>query len=1030
MIFAQTSGKLAGVVTSTDGTPLAGANIVLEGTTMGAATDEDGHYFILDVAVGTYAVRANYIGYKSHTVNNIRVSGGLTTGLDFSLEVAAVEGEEVIVTAERPLINLNATNTTAIIDAEVVQALPMRDITDAVDLQAGVVDGHVRGARTGDNAYYLDGVLLRDTWTGGNLTNSISQRSVGEVSVQQGGMTAEYGNANGGVMLVTTETGGSKWTGSAEFVTDIGATEASTDQDKLYSYGNQILNFNIGGPISDNIRFYLSVENEKNADSDPTWGSIPFADVTEYQGALSGADSAAIWVDGDPDAGLNDNYIYFEEFVRNNQSKPANLLWAYEKGLADPDFTIPAEWFDTTYVTAKDYERRYGPAKNHADNRLRMGGNVVFDFKPFRFKIGGQMYDYETDLYQDIDQLLNWENPGKREADFYMGYVNATWGISTKSFLKMTGSYTDYTLNSYNRYHKDDFEAYGKRTTDFGSPNYYYRGHGLDALSIPGLVDFNGFGEQYNGYTDRNETKMGLRVDYVNQLGVHELRSGLEYYNTKIRFWNSGQMSEIYQNLARMDVNYNGIVDNDEVTGDLDDWQWAVYRNAYVDNLGYNIYGDETDSYKEDDHSMAPGNPVNMRFYLSDKLEYKDIVMNIGLAYESFNPNAMAPDSDGDGWGDSDGFDNIVHTNDGRIDRSGTAEDSYKWEEIETYTSWLPRIGFAFPVSDKTVFRAQYGNYMQNVPLQYLYLTDSQLSANLTQGNMTVSENPTLKPERTTSYEVGFSQQIGESAAIDVVGFYKEVSDYVLQLNRYNAFRDGSQLVWSQYTNGDYGVTTGFQFNIRMRRTKGFLADVNYTMMWARGTGSDPADNFDISWTGDDIDDYPTIINRLDYDQRHTGSIMLDYRMPQRDGILANFGANAVMTFGSGQAYTPYDKQSFIFGRSWNIPIAAINSADMPWTTRLDLRIEKGFTFGGKYLNLYVLVLNAMNSELVNNVYGTTGLAGEDGWLETPEGQIWLTGAAENYPNVDSASLYSTRLGTNGRWGIPRTVRFGIQVNI
>lgn len=1030
MIFAQTSGKLSGVVTSADGTPLVGANIVLEGTTMGAATDEDGQYYILDVAVGTYAVRADYIGYRTHTVNNIRVSVGLTTGLDFTLEVAAVEGEEVIVTAERPLINLNATNTTAIIDAEIMQALPMRDIGSAINLTAGVVDGHVRGARTGDNAYYLDGVLLRDTWTGQNLTGGISQRTIGEVSILPGGMTAEYGNANGGVMLVTTETGGSKWTGSAEFVTDIGATDASTDQDKLYSYGNQIINFNIGGPIGDNIRFFLNVENEKNADSSPTWGSIPFADVKEYQGALSGADSAKIWIDGDAAAGLNEDYFYFEQFVRNNQSNTDSLRWAYESGLVDADFTTPAAWFDTTYVAASNYEQRYGPAKNHANNRLRLGGNVVFDYKPFRFKIGGQMYDLDADRYQDEDQLLNWDNTQKREADFRLGYINATWGISTKSFLKMTGSYSDYTLKTYNGNYERDFEAYGKRTTELGSPNYYFRGHGLDALTIPYLVDFNGYSEQSDTYTNRNENKLGLRLDYVNQLGAHELRGGLEYYNTKIRFWNNSQLSELYENIARVDVNFNGQVDADEIPGDFDDWKFTVYRNMYIDNVGYNVYGDEAESYKEDDHSMAPGNPINMRFYLSDKLEYKDIVMNIGLAYETFNPNAIAPDSDGDGWGDSDGFNNIDHTTDGRIDRSGTAEDSYKWEEIEGTTSFLPRIGFAFPVSDRTVFRAQYGHYMQNVPLRYLYLSDTQLSANLTQGNMTVSENPTLKPERTTSYEVGFSQQVGENAAIDIAGFYKEVRDYVLQVNRYNATRDGSGFVWSQYINGDYGVTTGFQFNVRMRRTKGFLADVNYTMMWARGTGSDPANNFDISWTGDDIDDYPTIINRLSYDQRHTGSVMLDYRTPQQEGILSNFGVNAVMTFGSGKAYTPYKKQSFVFGRSWNVPIAAINSADMPWTTRLNVRIDKGFTFGGKRLNLYLLILNALNSAKIYEVYGTTGLAAEDGWLETPEGQIWLAGATENYPNVDSEALYRARLGESARWCIPRTVRFGIQFNI
>ncbi len=1028
MIFAQTSGKLSGVVKSSTGAPLAGANVVLEGTSMGAATDENGQYFILDVAVGTYSVRADYIGYKTHTVNNIRVSVGLTTGLDFSLQVAAVAGEEVTVTAERPLVNLNATNTNAILSKETVQALPMRDITQAVNLQAGVVDGHVRGARTGDNAYYLDGVLLRDSWTGNNLTNGVSQRSVGEISVQQGGMTAEYGNANGGVMLVTTSTGGSKITGSAEFVTDVGATTGSTKQDKLYSYGNQVLNFDLSGPLGDNIRYYFNVENEKNADSDPSWGSVPFAKVTEFQ-SLSGADSARIWINGDPAEGINDDFIYFEQFVRNNQSNPDSLRWAYQQGLADENFQRPASWFDTTYVAASDYEKRYGPKRNHADNRLRLGGNMVFDFKPFRVKIGGQAYNYEQDLYQHLDQLLNWEEAGLNEAKFRMGYINTTWGISNNSFVKMTASLTDYNAILQNRNWKDDLDAYGARTTEFGSPNYYLRGPGLDALAVPGVVSFNGYGEQYGTYQDRSERTLGLRLDYVNQMGVHELRAGTEYYNKTVRFWSSGQIFELYQAIANADVNFNGVVDASEIPQSYADWSYSVYRNAYTDNIGYNIFGEETDEYAAVDHSQEPGKPINFRVYLTDKIEFKDLVMNLGLAYESFNPNTYAPDSDGDGYGDSDGF-NVIHSKDGRIDRSGTQENSYKWEPVEAHTAILPRIGFAFPVSDKTVFRAQYGNYMQNVPVQFLYLSDSRLSANLTQGNATVSPNPTLAPEKTTSYEVGFTQQVGQNAAVDIAGFYKEVRDYVLQQNRYNATTDNSDFVWNQYINGDYGVTTGFQFNVRMRRMKGFLADINYTLMWARGTGSDPASNFDISWTGDDLNDYPTIINRLDFDQRHTGSVMLDYRTPQSDGLLANLGANAVLRFGSGQAYTPFRVESAIYGQGWNTPIAAINSGDYPTTTRLDLRVDKGFMLGGTRLNFYVLVLNAMNSELVEFVYGTTGTAITDGWLATPGGVNWAESQNTNYPNAPAESLYNDRLSDPDNWGMPRTVRFGIQVNL
>jgi hypothetical protein len=86
IIFAQTSGKLSGVVTSADGTPLIGANVVIEGTTLGAVSDEDGQYFIINIPEGIYTVSASFIGYESYAVNNVRVSVGLTTNLDFNLE--------------------------------------------------------------------------------------------------------------------------------------------------------------------------------------------------------------------------------------------------------------------------------------------------------------------------------------------------------------------------------------------------------------------------------------------------------------------------------------------------------------------------------------------------------------------------------------------------------------------------------------------------------------------------------------------------------------------------------------------------------------------------------------------------------------------------------------------------------------------------------------------------------------------------------------------------------------------------------
>ncbi len=144
------SGKLSGTVSS-DGQPLVGANVILEGTSSGAATDVNGTYYIFDVQPGIYILRVNYIGYKSQIVSNVRVTIGLTTIQDFEMEVAAVEGETVEVTAEKPLIEITATNVSRSMDAEAIENYAVRSVTAMVASQAGVVqmhDGlHLRGSR-------------------------------------------------------------------------------------------------------------------------------------------------------------------------------------------------------------------------------------------------------------------------------------------------------------------------------------------------------------------------------------------------------------------------------------------------------------------------------------------------------------------------------------------------------------------------------------------------------------------------------------------------------------------------------------------------------------------------------------------------------------------------------------------------------------------------------------------------------------------------------------------------------------------
>lgn len=1026
IVMAQTSGKLSGSVTSPDGEALAGANILVSGTSYGAASDENGRYYILDVPVGNYSVQAQYIGYKTLTIDNVQVNADLTTVLDYQLDVATVEGEAVTVTAERPLVNRSATNTTQIIDSEVIRALPLRDVTSVVNLQTGVVDGHFRGGRSGDNAYYIDGVLVKNRWTGGNLTSSLSQSGTEQISVQAGGFSAEYGGANGGVINVATKSGGDNVSGSVEMVQDLGSTTPGTDKDAMYSYGTQIFNIDVGGPLSSTIRWYLNAEMESSLDYNPSYAPAPFADVAVYtqdQWEGMGYDTTYTNVSGSYSADMPTGMIYAQQFVKDNS--------------AQGDGSI----YDTTYVTASNYARKYGPKKNSGNETTKFFGNLLFDMSPLRLKLGGGYYGYDENTYSHGYHLLNSDNNRKYKSNHTYGYLNATFALSPKSYLKAIASMNIYhqEYGNPNLYGRDNIDNLGKRETSLDAATYYYRDHGKNTLSVPDLVNFSGYGSQVGYWLDRDQNTMGLRTDFVSQAGVHEIKAGLEYYSTTIREYYIAQGREIYENIAKLDADYNGSVSAAEAgdyngdgtidADDLKDWKFSVYRNSYVHNLGYNIYGDETDSYARDDHSLEPGKPAEMRLYIQDKIELKDVVIQLGVAFESFNPNAEAPD------GTSDGFD-YVYTNTNRIDRTGApgggalglAKGTHAWIPVETHTAIHPRIGFAFPVTDKTVFHAQYGTYWQTPPLNLLYLSDSHLSANLSQGNMTVSPNPGLKPERTTSYEVGFDQQIGQNAAIHLTGYYKEIKDYIHMSNRgyptqhTRAYLNGSEFSWAQYMNGDYGVTTGFSVNLTLRRTKGFLADVNYTFMDARGTGSAAGNNFNIAWTGES---YPTTLNRLSYDQTHTGSMMLDYRNSRFD-----FGVNSVVTFGSGQAYTPSTVQSDVFGRGWNIPTASINSGSKPWTSRMDIRIDKGLNLGGVRLNAYLLVLNVLNQENVYSVSNASGQADDDAWLETPEGRVWASSHKDSYPTTDGNSLYLDRLRYPSNWGAPRIVRFGIQVNI
>ena len=213
IVVAGTTGKIAGsVVDAQTNEPLIGANVLLQGTAMGASSDVEGQYFVLNIPPGKYTLVASSVGYARIEIGNVTVVVDQTTRIDFKLQSAAVQLSDVTVTAERPIVQRDLTSTVSSVSGEQLSQLPLEDVAAVVNLQAGVVDGHFRGGRSNEVKYLIDGVAVNDVFSGGS-TMEAEVNSIQEIQVLSGTFNAEYGEALSGVVNQVTKIAGESYEG-------------------------------------------------------------------------------------------------------------------------------------------------------------------------------------------------------------------------------------------------------------------------------------------------------------------------------------------------------------------------------------------------------------------------------------------------------------------------------------------------------------------------------------------------------------------------------------------------------------------------------------------------------------------------------------------------------------------------------------------------------------------------------------------------------------------------------------------------
>ncbi|MBU1098316.1 MAG: TonB-dependent receptor [Bacteroidetes bacterium] len=248
-LFAQTKGRVEGKITDNlTGQSLPGVNVIIKGTYYGAASDFEGTYKIENVSPGTYTIEVSFIGFKIKQYTGVEIQGNKTLKLDIVMEETSLTMEQdVVVIGDKPLVDVEETQSKKTISREDIQLAVVEDIKDLVTQQAGVVKNdnaiHIRGGRSYENAFLLDGVSVQDPLAGTGFGLQLSANAIEEVEVITGGFNAEYGQATSGIVNVKTREGHERYNGSITYRRD-----NFGDKTSFHVFNLDILEANLSGP--------------------------------------------------------------------------------------------------------------------------------------------------------------------------------------------------------------------------------------------------------------------------------------------------------------------------------------------------------------------------------------------------------------------------------------------------------------------------------------------------------------------------------------------------------------------------------------------------------------------------------------------------------------------------------------------------------------------------------------------------------------------------------------------------------------
>lgn len=885
--FAGTTGKLAGKVTdSQTGEPVVGATILIQGTSMGAATDVNGYYYVDYIPPGNYVVEISAVGYQKTIVKAVPIKIDLTFTLDVKLDPKAVSTKEVVVTAKRPLVQKDLTSTSVTVSASDISKMPVENVNQIINLQAGVVGGHFRGGRSDEVAYLVDGLPVTDPYNG-TLPLQVENSSIREMEVISGTFNAEYGQAMSGVVNIVTKDGSRRFHGSVSAYTGDYVTNHTSlfpNVGRLTTFRTRDYEFTLSGP------------------------SVILPQLTFF--------AAGRYY-------YNPGYLYGQRIYRTSDISPFQLTDPSGNAILDqnnnPIYIMPHTG-DSAYVPMN-------PSQLYSIN-----GKLTYDIPSLKFA-------YSV-FYND-----NWNKYYSRAwawtPDGIMNHYSENWIHSFQITQVPTPSILQTLKFAVNRYNYKGYVYANPYDPRYVDPN---QGAPLSNYTFQS-------GGQQSGRYERETMENILQWQLNDQISRHHkvgIGAELDWY-------------KLY------DHEYS-LVSPSSGTG-LD----SVYKPLYL-QLGAISNQDPAGNQAYTRY------PTQFSAFIQDKAEYDIMIINVGVRFDYFKPNAQYL------------YDLKNPLRDPNFPNAG------KMVEATAKTQISPRLGVSFPITDRGIIHFSYGHFFQIPSFSNLYDNPGELVLE-TGGLASVMGNPDLKAQKTVMYEIGLQQELASDLSIDFTVYDRDIRNW-LGMEIINTYQGVN---YARYINRDYANVKGFIVTLDKRFSELFSLKIDYTFQIAEGDASDPMSVFYNNQSSPPVETNKIFVP-LDWDQRNTLNAEADI------GRAEDWSVGLIFNYGSGFPYTQDVRisQGILFD----------NNGVKPATYNVDLRAQKSFKIvGGLDLNLFALVYNLLDIKNELNVNAATGRANDLLQQDiTSAGTIIGLNTLQQY--INDPSSYSA----------PRSVRIGLGV--